>query len=109
MPATIRARAGELTARPRACAQVWLRGKRENDEGAMVRWHPTLGWVIAKLQDSSGMNYSCRQGTAKGRTPLECGSFGHPNDVCKVRECGDAANQLGDGEGAEPNRVESDL
>ena len=72
----------------------------ENSD-ALFRWHPRNGWIIGKLSDSTGMSYRCLKGTGVDTTPLGCDSYGHPDDVCKVRVCGTAASppEVGDGAG----------
>ena len=71
----------------------------ENSD-ALFRWHPRNGWIIGKLSDSTGMSYRCLKGTGVDTTPLGCDSYGHPDDVCKVRVCGTAASPPGVGDGA---------
>ena len=67
---------------------------------ALFRWHPRNGWIIGKRTDMSGMSYRCLAGSGVDETPLGCDSYGHPNDVCKVRVCGTAPGTPELGEGA---------
>jgi hypothetical protein len=78
---------------------VWHNSGAGKDD-ALFRWHPRNGWIIGKRTDMSGMSYRCLAGSGVDETPLGCDSYGHPNDVCKVRVCGTAPGTPELGEGA---------
>lgn len=80
---------------------VWHISGKNSD--ALFRWHPRNGWIIAKLNDNTGMSYRCLRGKGTDATPLACDSYGHPDDVCKVRVCGTATDtpEVRDGTGKE--------